>query len=112
MPIPREENYFSGHSTTFRDTTNDYKNMKNFLDLIARIGTAGIKVDFMDSEAKPMIDFEIKLLQECAKRHLFVNIHGCHVPSGEAYTYPNELTREGIRGIELKKWVRNIFLLS
>ena len=94
---------FWQHSKPLRDTTNDYQAMKLFLDSIASIGAAGVKVDFMDSEAKPLIDFEMKLLQECAKRKLVVNFHGCHAPAGEAYTYPNELTREGIRGIELNK---------
>ncbi len=94
---------FWQHSKPLCATANHYENMRNFLDSIASIGAAGVKVDFMDSEAKPLIDFEIKLLQECAKRQLIVNFHGCQAPSGEAYTYPNELTREGIRGIELNK---------
>lgn len=94
---------FWQHSKPLQAVANDYEGMRNFLDSIASIGAAGVKVDFMDSEAKPLIDFEIKLLKECAKRKLVVNFHGCHAPSGEAYTYPNELTREGIRGIELNK---------
>ena len=94
---------FWQHSKPLRLADNDYEGMRNFLDSIASIGAAGVKVDFMDSEAKPLIDFEIKLLQECAKRKLVVNFHGCHAPAGEAYTYPNELTREGIRGLELNK---------
>lgn len=94
---------FWQHSEPLRNPDNNYEAMRNFLDSIAHIGAAGVKVDFMDSEAKPLIDFEIKLLQECAKRRLIVNFHGCQAPSGEAYTYPNELTREGIRGMELNK---------
>lgn len=94
---------FWQHSKPLRVVDNDYEDMRNFLDSIAFIGAAGVKVDFMDSEAKQLIDFEIKLLKECAKRQLVVNFHGCHAPSGEVYTYPNELTREGIRGIELNK---------
>jgi len=42
-------------------------------------------------------------LKECALRSLMVNFHGCQSPSGESYTYPNEITREGIRGLELNK---------
>lgn len=94
---------FWQHSMPLRNPTNDYEGMRSFLDSIAGIGAAGVKVDFMDSEAKRLIDFEIKLLKECAKRQLIVNFHGCQAPAGETYTYPNELTREGIRGIELNK---------
>ena len=94
---------FWQHSRPLREPSQDYLPMRLFLDSIASIGAAGVKVDFMDSEAKPLIDFEIKLLKECAKRSLVVNFHGCHNPGGESYTYPNELTREGIRGLELNK---------
>ena len=30
-----------------------------------------------------------------------VNFHGCQSPTGESKTFPNEMTREGIRGMEL-----------
>jgi len=72
-----------------------------FLDSVRNAGAVGIKTDFMDSEAKELIDFEIGFLKACAKRKLMVNFHGCHAPTGESKTYPNEMTREGIRGMEL-----------
>lgn len=72
-----------------------------FIDSVKRAGAVGLKVDFMNSEAKPLIDFEISLLKECAERQLMINYHGCQVPSGESRTFPNEMTREGIRGLEL-----------
>jgi len=72
-----------------------------FLDSLKNIGVVGIKTDFMDSEAKELVDFEIGLLKAAAKRKLMVNFHGCQVPTGESKTFPNEMTREGIRGMEL-----------
>jgi alpha-glucosidase len=72
-----------------------------FLDSVKAAGVAGIKTDFMDSEAKELIDFEIGFLKASAQRKLMVNFHGCHAPTGESKTYPNEVTREGIRGMEL-----------
>ncbi|MRG44126.1 hypothetical protein GFS24_03325 [Chitinophaga sp. SYP-B3965] len=72
-----------------------------FLDSVAMFGAAGVKTDFMNSEAKPLVDFEIGFLKACAARKLMVNFHGCHAPTGESITYPNEMTREGIRGMEL-----------
>jgi alpha-glucosidase len=55
----------------------------------------------MNSEAKDLVDFEIAFLKATAARKLMVNFHGCHAPTGESVTYPNEMTREGIRGLEL-----------
>jgi alpha-glucosidase len=72
-----------------------------FLDSVAMAGAAGIKTDFMNSEALPLITFEEDLLKAAAARKLMVNFHGCQAPTGESNTYPNEMTREGIRGMEL-----------
>ncbi len=91
------------HSHDIMSADNDYNIMKGWLDSVAHYGAVGVKVDFMDSESKKMIDFDIKLLQEAAKRKLLVIFHGCQKPTGEQYTYPNEITREGIRGVELNK---------
>ena len=91
------------NSRPLQNPNNDYECMRLVLDSVARSGAAGVKVDFMDSEAKRLIDFEQKLLEECAKRALLVNFHGCHKSTGEMFRYPNEVTREGIRGLELNK---------
>lgn len=72
-----------------------------FLDSIAQSGVAGIKTDFMNSEAKELVDFEIGFLKATAARKLMVNFHGCQAPTGESVAFPNEMTREGIRGMEL-----------
>ncbi|MBO9591282.1 MAG: glycoside hydrolase family 97 catalytic domain-containing protein [Niabella sp.] len=78
---------------------SNYRNA--FLDTLQQLGVAGIKIDFMNSEAKALIDFETGFLKAAAKRKLMVNFHGCQTSTGEYRTYPNELTREGIRGMEL-----------
>jgi alpha-glucosidase len=57
----------------------------------------------METEAKAAIDFEITALQLAAERKLMILFHGCQKPTGEARTYPNEITREAIRGLELNK---------
>lgn len=91
------------HSNTISNPADDYFSMRKWLDKVKWAGMAGIKVDFMNNESKFFIDFEIKLLKECAIRNLMVDFHGCQAPSGEDFTYPNEITREGIRGLELNK---------
>ncbi len=89
------------HSIEIRNPSDDFSVMRAWLDSIAATGAAGIKVDFMNAETIEIITFENRLLREAAKRRLMVNFHGCSKPKGEARTFPNEVTREGIRGLEL-----------
>lgn len=88
-------------STELSDTCENYGVMNLFMDSLKLAGICGIKIDFMDSEAKQWIDFDIKALETAAKKRLMVYFHGCQKPSAEFITYPNEMTREGIRGMEL-----------
>ena len=87
---------------------NNYSQMADFLDSLKSAGCVGIKVDFLNGEALPMIKFQEALHKLTAERKLMVNIHGCQKPGGEFRTYPNELTREGIRGLELNKMNEHI----
>lgn len=80
-----------------------YRAVCEFLDKVKAAGLAGVKIDFMNGESKDRIDFEIAVLREAARRQLMVSFHGCQKPTGESRTWPNELTREGIRGLELNK---------
>jgi alpha-glucosidase len=61
-------------------------------------------LDFMDSESKAVIDFYTAVLEEAAEYELMVDFHGANKPTGESRPYPNEMTREGIRGLEYNKW--------
>jgi alpha-glucosidase len=61
-------------------------------------------MDFMETESKELIDFYENALQETAALKLMVNFHGANKPTGESRTYPNEMTREGVRGLEWNKW--------
>jgi len=67
------------------------------------LGVAGIKVDFLDHEAKETIDLYQAILRDAAEQQLMVNFHGANKPTGEARTWPNEMTREGIRGLEYRR---------
>ena len=67
------------------------------------LGVAGIKVDFLDHEAKETIDLYQAILRDAAEQQLLVNFHGANKPTGEARTWPNEMTREGIRGLEYRR---------
>jgi alpha-glucosidase len=96
------------HSAEIADPANDYEKMNLFLDSVKAAGAAGVKIDFMNSEDKSMIDFDIRTLQLAAQKKLMINFHGCQKPTGEWRTYPNEITREAIRGLELNKMKQHL----
>ena len=76
---------------------------KQFFDLCQRIGVVGAKIDFFDHEAKEVIDLYQTLLKEAAEHKLLLDFHGANKPAGEARTWPNEMTREGIYGLEHRR---------
>jgi alpha-glucosidase len=81
-----------------------------FFDKCRALGVAGAKIDFFDHEAKEMVDRYQSILRESAKRHIMVNFHGANKPAGEARTWPHELTREGVYGLEHRQaaeWARH-----
>ncbi|MBN2137490.1 MAG: glycoside hydrolase family 97 catalytic domain-containing protein [Sedimentisphaerales bacterium] len=75
-----------------------------FFSRCRQAGVAGVKIDYMDSEAKNTIDFYTDVLKDSIAYKLMINFHGANKPTGESRTYPNEVTREGIKGLEYNKW--------
>ena len=80
------------------------KQMDAALDLYAKWGAAGIKVDFMNSDTQEMVNFYERLARKTAEHHLTLDYHGAYKPTGLRRTYPNLLTREGVMGLEYNKW--------
>lgn len=87
---------------------DDYAAVDRFLDTLVEVGAVGIKVDFMDSEAKQLIEFEEAVMRKTAEHKLMIDFHGLQSATGEFRTYPNEITREGIRGLELNTMNQHI----
>lgn len=72
-----------------------------FLDLLESTHMSGSKVDFWWPETnKDTIFLQKYILTEAAKRNMVIDFHGCAKNTGWNITYPNELTREGVRGTE------------
>ncbi|MFE5321550.1 glycoside hydrolase family 97 catalytic domain-containing protein [Paenibacillus sp. NPDC056579] len=90
-------------SKEMNDPTDQYRVMRDFMDRVKAVGAAGLKIDFIDCEDFVSIAFETAALRIAAERKLMVNFHGISKPTGESRTYPNEISREGIRGLELNK---------
>jgi alpha-glucosidase len=63
-------------------------------------GAVGAKVDFFDHEHKEVVDLYPALLESAARHRIMVNFHGANKPTGIERTWPNELIREGVRGME------------
>jgi alpha-glucosidase len=74
------------------------------LDQFARWGVRGIKVDFMQRDDQPMMNYYVKVCREAAARHLLVDFHGAVRPAMLTRTWPNLISTEGVRGLEWNKW--------
>jgi len=86
------------HSRALR-TADD---RRKFFLLCNDLGVVGTKIDFFDHEAKEIIDLYQTLLREAAEYKLMLEFHGANKPAGESRTWPNEMTREAIRGLEYR----------
>lgn len=75
---------------------------EEFFSLLSRLGVAGAKIDFFDHEAKEVIDLYQAMLRSSAEHKIMVEFHGANKPAGESRTWPNELSREAIRGLEYR----------
>ena len=74
-----------------------------FFELCRQAGVVGAKVDFFDHEALEVVERYEAILREAAKFRLMINFHGANKPTGESRTWPNELTREAIYGLEYRR---------
>ena len=90
--------WFWKHSRALRTP----QEREEFFALLSRYGVVGAKIDFFDHEAKEIIDLYQALLRTSAEYKIMVDFHGANKPAGEARTWPNELTREAIRGLEYR----------
>jgi len=76
--------------------------------LYEKWGVKGVKVDFMQRDDQKIVNFYYEAARKTAEHHLLIDFHGSYKPDGLQRTYPNALTREGVRGMENDKWERTI----
>lgn len=74
------------------------------LDRFEKWGVKGIKVDFMQRDDQPLMDFYHKVCREAAKRKMLVDFHGAQRSVLLTRTWPNLISNEGVRGLEWSKW--------
>lgn len=73
---------------------------RDFFKKMNEIGVSGIKIDFIESESKDISNFIQQTLADAADYKLMIDFHGMAKPTGESRTWPNEMTREGVYGLE------------
>jgi len=80
------------------------KDMERACREYSEMGVKGFKVDFMDRDDQPMVDFYRRTAEMAARYHLMVDFHGAFKPAGLQRTYPNVVNFEGVYGMENVKW--------
>jgi alpha-glucosidase len=73
---------------------------EEFFKMLHELGVVGAKLDFLDHEAKEIIDLYEALLRKAAEHRILIVFHGSNKPTGRERTWPNELVRESVRGME------------
>ena len=84
------------HSKEIRDSDA----REAFFRHVQDVGAVGVKLDFFDHEAKEVMDLYRAALEGAARHRLMVDFHGANKPTGESRTWPNELNREAVSGME------------
>lgn len=73
---------------------------RTYLEKIKALGANGIKIDFIPDATSNIMQWYMGAMQDCAELKLLVNFHGSVKPTGLRRTYPNDITREAVRGNE------------
>ena len=67
-------------------------------------GIKGIKIDFMNRDDQPMVEFYEAAARQAAEQKMIVDFHGAYKPCGLSRKYPNVLTREALIEFEYNGW--------
>ena len=71
----------------------------------SEMGIKGFKIDFMDRDDQPMVEFYRNAAEVAARYHLVIDFHGAFKPTGLQKEYPNVLNYEGVFGEEMQKFL-------
>lgn len=90
----------------------DRNQRRAFMQQAKNAGVAGLKVDFVGEDDLARVNFYREVLEDAADFKLLINFHGANAPTGLDRTYPNELGREAIRGVEKFRSSPKLFVLN
>lgn len=77
--------------------------VEDVLSTYAKWGAKGVKIDNYGGDNQQIVNDVRKVVEVAADHHLTVDFHGAFKPTGISRTYPNFLTREGVKGLEHSK---------
>lgn len=80
------------------------KDIEGICKHYSEMGIKGFKVDFMDRDDQPMVNFHYRAAEIAAKYHMMLDYHGTYKPTGLQRTFPNVINFEGVHGLEQMKW--------
>lgn len=80
------------------------RDMERVCKHYSEMGVKGFKIDFMDRDDQPMVDFHYRAAEVAARYKMLVDFHGTYKPTGLNRTYPNVINYEGVNGLEQMKW--------
>ncbi len=92
-------------NATPKDRMITHENRMQEFAKLQKMGVAGVKIDFFESEKQDMITYYRDILEDAAKFKMLVYFHGCLVPRGWTRTYPHLMTSEAVMGAE---WYNNV----
>ncbi|HET9570682.1 MAG TPA: alpha-L-fucosidase [Bacteroidales bacterium] len=78
----------------------DADKRRSYLEKIKALGASGIKIDFIPKPTPEIMQWYMGAMHDCAELQLLLNFHGSVKPTGLRRTYPNDITREAVRGNE------------
>ena len=81
-------------------TVQDSQARREYFRKAVESGVVGIKIDFPPPASREVANWYFDTAKDAADMHLMVDFHGANKPSGMQRTWPNVITREGVRGHE------------
>jgi alpha-glucosidase len=84
------------HSREVRDP----QARREFFRKAVEAGVVGVKIDFPPACNREVSNWYYDVAKDAADAHLLVDFHGANKPTGMERTWPNVLSREGVRGHE------------
>ncbi|HEX2920801.1 MAG TPA: glycoside hydrolase family 97 protein [Bacteroidales bacterium] len=82
--------------------------MDEAVGLFEKWGVSGIKIDLIQRDDQRMVNSYYDAARKAAEHHLLVNFHDGSMPAGLNKVWPNVLTNEGVKGLELSKQNREV----
>jgi alpha-glucosidase len=97
-----------GHHETYGDVTNYEDQLEKALDLYEKMGVNSVKTGYVGAlnpegefhHGQWMVNHHLKVVEEAASRKIMVNVHEPIKDTGLRRTFPNMISREGVRGSE------------